>query len=238
MILAANFKLHLHTKSDIEQYFSEFFKGLGHALKTRYVFFPQATVAPYMNCLNGKIGVHWGAQNIAHEPKGAFTGEVSIEAFKALGASYVLIGHSERRSHETPDTLLKKLLLTQSAGLVPVFCVGENAAQRSEPKGFEDTLDAQLSVLDGCNKSAALWVAYEPVWAIGTGKVADLEQVEHAGLYIKSALKAFTRLSVLYGGSVSASNIQTLKKAKPIDGFLVGSTSLSPKKFRDLAAQA
>ncbi len=182
-----------------------------------------------------------GAQNLYFEKEGAFTGEVSAEMVKAAGAEYVIIGHSERRQYfgETDETVCKKLRSAVNSGLKPVMCIGETETERDQEKTFL-ILDKQVS--DGLkgfgsNELKDLVLAYEPVWAIGTGKTANTNQVAEVHQYLRSLLSRLfskdfsSRIRILYGGSVKPENVKELMSIKDVDGALVGGASLDPEKF-------
>jgi len=191
-------------------------------------------------CVQG-TRVKTGAQNLYFEKEGAFTGEVSAGMIKAAGAEYALIGHSERRQYfgETDETVCKKLRAAVHAGLKPVLCIGETEVQRDQEKTFP-TLDKQVS--DGLkgfgpDELKDLTLAYEPVWAIGTGKSANTRQVDEVHQYLRSSLSRLfsedfsSRIRILYGGSVKPENVKELMNIKDVDGALVGGASLDPDKF-------
>ena len=185
-----------------------------------------------------------GAQNLHWETQGAFTGEISTEMLVDAGCSQVIIGHSERRQlfGETDETVNRKIHAAASAGLLPVFCIGETESQREAGETFS-VLDKQ--VRDGLKDFAfdgliSLVVAYEPVWAIGTGKTATREQAQEAHAYIRSLLKTLfgetvaESVRILYGGSVKPDNVQALMAMPDVDGALVGGASLDPETFSKL----
>ena len=182
-----------------------------------------------------------GAQNLYFENQGAFTGEVSAEMIKAAGAEYVIIGHSERRQYfgETDLSVNKKIRAAIGSGLKPVLCIGETETDRDEEKTFS-ILDKQVSNgLKGLSfdELGNLVLAYEPVWAIGTGKTASVDQVDEVHQYLRSLLeKLFSKdfsgkTRILYGGSVNPDNVKELMGIKDVDGALVGGASLDADKF-------
>ncbi len=186
-------------------------------------------------------GVDLGAQDLFWEAEGAFTGQVSAGMLVAAGCRYVIIGHSERRQHfgETDDTVNRKTRAALKAGLVPVLCVGETEKQRLAGQTFS-ILDKQVK--DGLKSFVAdelgpLVIAYEPVWAIGTGKTATAAEAEEAHAYIRSLVKGLfgpelaAAMRILYGGSVKPENASELMAMADIDGALVGGASLSPDAF-------
>ncbi|MCF8092682.1 MAG: triose-phosphate isomerase [Desulfotignum sp.] len=185
--------------------------------------------------------VHLGAQNLYFEPEGAFTGEISADMLSTAGAEYVIIGHSERRHYffETDEMICKKIKAAVTGGLKPILCIGETESLREQGKTFL-TLDKQVS--DGLqglgpDEIKDLVLAYEPVWAIGTGKSADAAQVEEAHQYLRSLLeKQFSldlakTIRILYGGSVKPENINELMRITDVDGALVGGASLDVHTF-------
>jgi triosephosphate isomerase (TIM) len=182
-----------------------------------------------------------GSQNLYFEKQGAFTGEISADMIKAAGAEYVLIGHSERRQYFYESDLLvnKKIRAAIESDLKPVLCIGETKTQRDDKKTFS-ILDKQVS--DGLkdlnsDELEGLVVAYEPVWAIGTGETASVSQVEKVHQNLRSLLeklfsKEFSaRIRLLYGGSVNPGNVKELMAIEDVDGALVGGASLDAEKF-------
>jgi len=182
-----------------------------------------------------------GAQNVFWEDSGAFTGEISAPMLKDLGVAYVIIGHSERRQyfHETNETVNKRLRAVLKHGLTPIVCVGENLSQRESNKTFDVIKDHCEGSLSGLSveemKKAVL--AYEPVWAIGTGKTAAPQQAQEVHVFIRQLLgKIFDAdtadsVRIQYGGSVTPDNIVLLMAQPDIDGALVGGASLKAPSF-------
>jgi len=193
-------------------------------------------------------GMHLGAQNLHPEPQGAFTGEVSGPMLKAAGCAFVIVGHSERRHvmGETDAQVAAKLRAALRDGLTPIVCVGETLAEREGGK-TADVLVRQIAAAYGgldAATTAATVVAYEPVWAIGTGKVASPEQARDAHRVVRATLDqvvaagAGTAACILYGGSVNAGNAATLFAEDDIDGALVGGASLEAASFWKIVAAA
>jgi len=188
-----------------------------------------------------KIQIFSGAQNMYFEDKGAFTGEISADMILSCGGSFVIIGHSERRKifNETDDLINKKVKKAISKGLIAIVCVGETLEERENSKEFfvvKRQLKQGLKELD-LNEITKVVIAYEPVWAIGTGRTAtpDIAQKMHEFIR-KQILEIFnsevaSEIPILYGGSVKASNIKGLMAEKDIDGVLVGGASLKVDEF-------
>jgi len=186
-----------------------------------------------------RIGV--GAQNAADKAKGAFTGEVSAAMIASTGAKYVILGHSERRTyyHDTPAGLKSKVELALANLLTPIFCIGEVLAEREAGIHFE-VVDAQIkeSLFDlSAEDFSKLVIAYEPVWAIGTGVTATAEQAQEMHAYIRQTIAAkygadiADNTSILYGGSCNAGNAKELFANPDVDGGLIGGASLSVENF-------
>ncbi len=178
-------------------------------------------------------GIEIGAQNLCEHSAGAFTGEVSADMIVACGASFVLVGHSERRHvyGESDELISAKLKQAIQAKLTPVLCIGETLSERELDK-TEEVLKRQLSLgLEGV--SGPFMIAYEPVWAIGTGKSASAQMAEQAHVAIRRFL-GNKDVPILYGGSVNPSNAQELLKQDNIDGALVGGASLDVKTFTSI----
>jgi len=202
-------------------------------------FIHLASVSPIAD---KKIGV--GAENCADKDKGAYTGEVSAAMVASTGAKYVVLGHSERRAyyHETSETLKAKVLLALANGLTPIFCVGEVLAEREAGKQnevvFSQLNDALFAL--SAEEFSKIVIAYEPVWAIGTGKTATGEQAEEVHAYIRKTIadkygkEVAEETSILYGGSCKASNAKELFAKPDIDGGLIGGASLKAADFKGI----
>jgi triosephosphate isomerase (TIM) len=207
---------------------------------------PFAYLAEVATKLQGKP-IATGAQSVSAEAIGAFTGEVSASMLKDIGCSYVLVGHSERRSLYGEDSALvaRKFVAAQSQGLVPVLCVGETLQQREASQTFaviKEQLDAVVSAA-GIAAFAQAVVAYEPVWAIGTGLTATPEQAQEVHAFIRQSLAALdvnvaSGVRILYGGSVKGSNAAELFTKADVDGGLVGGASLKADEFLKIIAAA
>jgi triosephosphate isomerase len=214
-----------------------------HPLAHVFVFPPATLISMLAKAFEG-TSILVGAQNVHFENKGAFTGELSVGQVFDAGARAVLVGHSERRHvfGETDEIIAKKIGASLAGGLETVLCVGETLAEHESGS----TADVVLSQLDaGLGEVAGtdlgrLWVAYEPVWAIGTGRTASPEQAQQVHAMIRKALtkrygpKAGARVYILYGGSVKPGNVEGLGAQEDIDGCLVGGASLTADSFADI----
>ena len=200
--------------------------------------------SPYLTAISEKTsgsGVKLGGQDVYFEASGAFTGEVSVDMLKDVGCSHVIIGHSERRHVmcETDETINKKVKAALAGGLTAVLCVGELLSER-EAGQTESVLDAQMAggLADISEEDAKnVVIAYEPVWAIGTGVTASPEQAESAHEHLRKWVAgrytaAFSeQIQILYGGSVKPDNAEVLMGQPNVDGALVGGASLKPELF-------
>ena len=239
-LIAANWKMY-KTPDEAREYFRNFLPLVESHERDEIV------VCPTYLCIDAAVkatqssSVAVGAQDVHWEKEGAFTGEINAAMLVAVGATHVIIGHSERRQHfgETDDTVNLKLKSSLEAGLTPIVCVGEVLEER-EAGLTDDVLRRQcLRAFHAISakKAAKLVVAYEPVWAIGTGKTATPQMASDAHAIIRGeAAKAFgqefaDRLRILYGGSVKPENATALMSEEEIDGALVGGASLDPKSF-------
>jgi triosephosphate isomerase len=195
--------------------------------------------------LGGKLGFGISAQDLYWEKEGAFTGEISPAMLREAGCGYTLIGHSERRQFfgESDTSVNRKLRAALAAGLIPILCVGETLAER-EAAQTEAVLQRQLSGgLAGLTEAdfSPIIIAYEPVWAIGTGRTATPEIAQQAHAFIRARIAAMfspaaaERCRILYGGSVKPDNIAGLMAQPDLDGALVGGASLDPRSFAAIA---
>jgi triosephosphate isomerase len=201
---------------------------------------PFTALAPVSDIVKGSC-VSLGAQNLFWEAQGAFTGEISPAMLVSAGCKYVIIGHSERRQYfnETDETVNKRIQAAVNNDLIPVMCVGESEKER-ESKDTFSVLDKQVKKgLEGFSSDdlERLVIAYEPVWAIGTGKTATSHQAQEVHQFLRSVLeKNFgnmlaNSIRILYGGSVKPNNIAELMAMPDVDGALVGGASLDPETF-------
>ncbi|MFZ2171758.1 MAG: triose-phosphate isomerase [Methylococcaceae bacterium] len=181
-----------------------------------------------------------GAQNVADKPSGAFTGEISAAMLSELDCKYVIVGHSERRSYygDTNESVAARFCQAQEKGIVPILCVGETLEQREQDQTFaviDEQLDAVIN-LAGIASFVTAVIAYEPVWAIGTGKTASDEQAQEVHQYIRKYIAAkdqaiADKIQILYGGSAKPENAKGLFAMPDIDGGLIGGASLDAESF-------
>ena len=246
-VLAANWKM-FKTTHDTLAYVRELGVLIKNISGVELVIAPPFTslVTASEAARNTEIGV--AAQNMHFEREGAFTGEISAAMIKDAGAGYVILGHSERRRMfgDTDAWVNSKVKAAMAADLTPIFCVGETLAEREAGQTLA-VLDRQ--VRDGLadvtgDQVADLIVAYEPVWAIGTGKNATPAEADEAHRHIRTRLcewfgsAAADRCRILYGGSVKSDNIQALIKLPDVDGALIGGASLDVRSFFDIVSKS
>lgn len=202
---------------------------------------PSIDIPAVAEALKG-TNIALGAQNVHFAEKGAFTGEISANMLKEYGVKYVIIGHSERRQYfgETDETVNKRTLAALNAGLTPIVCIGETLEERETGK-TEEVLDRQIEIgLKGIEDLAQIVVAYEPVWAIGTGRTATCEQANETIGYIRKKLgetfcpECAKKVRIQYGGSMNAGNCTQLMAMPEIDGGLIGGASLKAGDFAQI----
>lgn len=232
-ICAANWKMNLSYK-EAQDFLYELEKNKkifldshpGMGLRSSLSIFPQAVHASLFHNIKN---INWGAQDFYFESSGAFTGQNSPEVYKELGANMMLIGHSERRTlfAETDESISKKILKCEALNLIPMLCIGETLEERNANKTL-DVLKKQLQAAFA-TQPKNLIVAYEPVWAIGTGQTASSEDVKNTHDFIKELVGQDT--PVLYGGSVKPENAKELSSLKNVNGFLIGGASLKVQSF-------
>ncbi|MDP5210374.1 triose-phosphate isomerase [Microbulbifer sp. 2205BS26-8] len=203
--------------------------------------FPYLSLAARAAEEKGSFAV--GGQNLSHELDGAFTGEVSAHMLLDCNVRYVIVGHSERRSfyHETSELVAKKFVAAQAVNLIPILCVGETLQERDQGHTLE-VVASQLQAVKAVIEEDA-WkrsvVAYEPVWAIGTGKTASPEEAQSVHKFIRTQLgDVGSKVQILYGGSVKSANASALFAQADIDGALVGGASLDAREFAGICRAA
>jgi len=247
-IIAANWKMNM-TLAETEDFYGKFTQEIGDFDDTDIVIAPPFTaLAKLSQLLGNNSNIRLAAQNFYFEKSGAYTGEVSAEMLRELYVRYVIIGHSERRSifGETDEVVNKKMHAAFAFELLPILCVGETLDQR-EAGEEKAVLEAQIKaafVGITAEQAAETVVAYEPVWAIGTGKTATSEQAQDAHAHVRSVLAALygqpvaDKVRIQYGGSVKPANAVELLSQPDIDGALVGGAALEPKSFADIVKAA
>jgi triosephosphate isomerase len=234
-LIAGNWKMHKGVSET-----AALIEGLlaaGPSPKVDVVVSPPYTSLPTAAMLLTGSPIGLAAQNVHWEPSGAFTGEISGEMLRELGAEWVIVGHSERRTlfGETDRTARDRARAAQQAGLKVIYCIGETLEERESDRTFQ-VLESQTDGL-GSLSSAELVVAYEPVWAIGTGRTASPEQAQEAHAFVRGCLeRAFSAdeaagIRILYGGSLKPGNAHELLSKPDVDGGLIGGASLDVDSF-------
>lgn len=243
-IIAANWKMNM-TVAETESFLTDFRLEVEDVTSTEIVIAPPFTaLAKLSELLGGSQKIRLGAQNFYYEKSGAYTGEISATMLRELFVRYVIIGHSERRAifGETDDLINKKVKTALASELRPILCVGETLTEREAGKEKE-VLETQLrGGLAGVSPEELLdiVIAYEPVWAIGTGKTATSAQAQDAHAHTRAVLAELTnqetadKVRIQYGGSVKPSNALELLSQPDIDGALVGGASLEPRGFAEI----
>ena len=238
-VIAGNWKMNMHPGEAIE--FITNLTPLVKDTKNEVIL-----CVPYIDLFYSILtaqgtNIKIGAQNMHYEESGAYTGEISGKMLKAINVEYVIIGHSERRKYfnETDEIVNKKVKSAFKYGLKPIVCVGETLNQREEGRA-EEVIKKQVDdVLEGLTNEqvGSLVIAYEPIWAIGTGKAATSEDANNGAKQIRDEIsktygqETASKVIILYGGSVNETNAKELFEMSDIDGGLVGKASLNPEKF-------
>lgn len=237
------------TSSEVAPYLETFLFERSFLKGVDVIFFPSFTSLPKASeLLMGSQDVRLGAQNIAAKERGAFTGEISAAMLRDLFVRYVLIGHSERRHlfGETDAFVHEKLVIAYAYKIRPVLCIGETLQERQagkEKQILEQQLQAAFQGVSPDNIANTI-IAYEPVWAIGTGCTASVDQAQEVHHFIRGVLTSFTdkniaqKMRLQYGGSVTSKNVKELLSAPDIDGLLVGSASWDPRSFIEIVTLA
>jgi triosephosphate isomerase len=241
-IAAANWKMN-KTVDEGKSLLKEILNADIHIIDNREVLF--AVPYPYLIVMNeliaGKQNMHIAAQNCHHKKSGAYTGEVSVEMLKSIGINYCLVGNSERREYfaESNQVIAQKVDLCLEAGITPVFCCGEPLEIRDSSTQNEYVNNQMIESIFHLSAEDIIKViiAYEPIWAIGTGRTATSEQAQEMHAHIRSMLNSkygpsvAQRVTILYGGSVKGSNASELFAMEDVDGGLVGGASLVSAEF-------
>ncbi|MDE6058625.1 MAG: triose-phosphate isomerase [Clostridia bacterium] len=236
-IIAGNWKMNNTAKQGV-QLVNELKPLVKDANCEVVVCVPAIDIPAVAEALKGS-NIALGAQNVHFAEKGAYTGEISADMLKEYGVKYVIIGHSERRQYfgETDETVNKRTLAALAAGLTPIVCIGETLEERETGK-TEEVLDRQITEgMKGIDDISKIVIAYEPVWAIGTGRTATAEQANETIGYIRKKCaevfcpKCAEKVRIQYGGSMNAGNCKQLMAMSEIDGGLIGGASLKSADF-------
>jgi triosephosphate isomerase len=246
-LIAGNWKMN-KTATEATELVQALSATIGKESNVHVVLCPPFTALERVSGLLEGTHLVLGAQNAHDKVSGAFTGEVSVVMLRDLHVTYVILGHSERRAifGETDAFVNRKVLSALEASLRPILCVGETLAERESGKAFEVVKTQLEAGLAGVNqaKSDQVVIAYEPVWAIGTGKTATPAMAQEVHAFIRSTLntlfgiEAASRMRILYGGSMKPDNADALLAEKDIDGGLIGGAALEAKSFTELVRSA
>ena len=239
-LIAGNWKMHT-TAREAKQLAASVVKAANSVSDRDVMIAPPFTALTAVSSILAGTGVILGAQNVHWEEQGAFTGEISPPMLKELGCGMAIIGHSERRHvfGETDSMINKRIKGAMQFGLIPVFCIGETLEQREAGQTLKvlgEQVQAGLAAVDVTDGSRIV-VAYEPVWAIGTGKTASESQAQEAHSFIRNLLENIyekniaAQIRILYGGSVKPENVDILMQQDDIDGALVGGAALKAEMF-------
>ncbi len=223
-LIVANWKMNPVTIKEAKGLFNSISEGVKNIENSEVVICPPFIYLPLLK------GLILGAQDCYWEEKGAYTGEVSVAMLKEMGCKYVIIGHSERRKYfnETDEIVNRKVRSTLEAGLIPIVCIGETEREREMDK-TEGVLEKEIKQgLDGVDISKII-IAYEPIWAIGTGNPCDVEEARRMKEIIQKMVSK--NIKILYGGSAKANNAEGYLKQAGFDGLLVGGASLKAEEF-------
>lgn len=239
-LIAGNWKM-FGTRTEAERLLSTLKTQIGHPTDREVVIAPPFTLLETAARLLAGTGIYLAAQNLHWESQGAFTGEISGPMLKDMGCTYVILGHSERRQYfgETDAQVARKVRAAHREGLIPILCVGETLEQRERGETTALIAHQVRTALHEHDQTAflSLIVAYEPVWAIGTGRTASPSQAQEVHTNIRTTLAEISdhataeRVRILYGGSVKADNVDGLMAEPDIDGALVGGASLQAEAF-------
>ena len=245
-MVAGNWKMNGSSDS-VKKLIAGIKEGMSSVTKAEVVVCPPAVYISRVVGGAADSGIKVGSQNICDEDKGAFTGEISGEMLKDIGCDYAIIGHSERRAlyGESDELVAKRFAAARRNGVKPIFCIGETLEER-ESGVTNDVCSRQIDAvieLEGVESLADGVIAYEPVWAIGTGKTASPEQAQEVHAFIRGKIASLNAevaegLRILYGGSMNAGNAKELIGQADIDGGLIGGASLKPEDFLAICTAA
>lgn len=234
LIVAGNWKMNMTIKEGMD------FLGELGTVSGNVVIFPPYTTLAVLAGEFRKRGITYGPQNFHYKESGAYTGEISLPMIRELGCGCLLVGHSERRTYynETDEEINKKILAAVKEGFSVMLCIGENLDERKSG-AWKNVLREQLiKDLSGLTKEqlSLVKIAYEPIWAIGTGVSASTTEITETHEYLKQVLLDIVGMDVplLYGGSVNEKNAQEIGNCQGVDGFLIGGASLKADKFRKI----
>jgi triosephosphate isomerase len=244
-LVVANWKCNPSTLKEGEELLEKITDGAKDFKGAEVVICPPSI---FISSLIKKFNIPFGTQNCYFEDKGAFTGETSIPMLEDFGAKYVIIGHSERRNifKETNEEINLKLIRVLNSKIIPILCIGENGGERESNKTFEIlSLQLEKCLLNvPMEKAGNIVLAYEPVWAIGTGKFAGITEIEEVRAFIckflsdKFGKEICDKIRILYGGSVDSNNVHSYISEAKMDGVLVGGSSLKADEFLKLIKSA
>ena len=238
----ANWKMNKNISESID-FFNQLDKFDFSLMNVNMIVCPSSIDLYTLSKLN--LDIDLGCQNISNKEKGAFTGEISISMIEDIGCKWTIIGHSERRSiyNETNQIVQEKMQLTYNSSISPILCIGETIEERNNNKTYE-VLEKQLfSAFNNIDfkRNKEILIAYEPVWAIGTGIAAAIDEIDSNIKIIKKIINSFDtnncNLYLLYGGSVDPDNAAEIYKIKNISGFLIGTSSLEAEMFYNIYKQ-
>lgn len=245
-LVAGNWKMH-GNQAESAALVNGIKQGLASVNTAEVAVCPPFILIPLVASLLKGSNAAWGGQNLSVHESGAYTGETAGPMLKDYGCTYAIVGHSERRSYygETDKLVAEKFGAAQTAGLIPILCIGETLAER-EANQTEAVVARQLDAVTQMHGIAALKnavIAYEPVWAIGTGKTATPQQAQDVHAFIRGRLAALDKgvadgVRILYGGSMKASNAKELLSQPDIDGGLIGGASLVAEEFLNICRAA
>ena len=246
VMVAGNWKMNGSSES-VKELMAAIKDGLASVTKAELVVCPPAVYIPRVSGAADGTAVKVGSQNVCDEDKGAFTGEISADMLKDAGCEYAIVGHSERRAlyGESDELVARRFAAARRNGIKPIFCIGESLEER-EAGVTNDVCSRQIDAVIALEGVAALAdgvIAYEPVWAIGTGKTASPEQAQEVHAFIRGKIAALNAdvaagLRILYGGSMNPANAKDLISQPDIDGGLIGGASLNAKDFLAIAQAA
>lgn len=238
-LVVANWKMNGSTQS-VQSLLDSFKQGIATVQHTQVAVCPPFVYLQHVSESLTGTAIAWGAQNVSHQAPGAFTGEIATNMLTDFNCRYVIVGHSERRAlyGESDELVAKKFAVAQAVGIIPILCVGELLEEREANK-TEVVVGRQLEAvlqLQGVNALQNAVIAYEPVWAIGTGKTATPQQAQDVHAFIRGRIaqenaEVAKAVQILYGGSVKADNAAELFAMSDIDGGLIGGASLKADEF-------